>query len=299
MTSEQSIPKGYPDILDNAFSASVANTEYTILQNLKSLYPEDRFHHIALLDMTQCPSFPLSSFLEINKIIPEILDDPKHDLVTWKRRASSDPGLTQSIQDPFSFGARTEKGELVPQLLTGTIKFTYEGTEFLVFKCSWDRGLMSVSLVDVVSEIKGLPSETPATGIGSLDTPGHALITDVFRWAGGLKDEMWVFQGGGWSKDKALWAAICKSSWDDIILEDGFLQNLRKDTSTFFENRGIYKDLNVVWKRGILLLGPPGNGKTESIKVLLKETKQPALYVKSFTTLNVGLLQLIGLLAWA
>lgn len=35
---------------------------------------------------------------------------------------------------------------------------------------------------------------------------------------------------------------------------------------------------------GLLLLGPPGNGKTESIKVLLKESGQAALYVKSFTT---------------
>lgn len=36
-------------------------------------------------------------------------------------------------------------------------------------------------------------------------------------------------------------------------------------------------------------LGPPGNGKTESIKVLLKESGISSLYVKSFNTNRVCL----------
>jgi len=40
----------------------------------------------------------------------------------------------------------------------------------------------------------------------------------------------------------------------------------------------------VAWKRGILLIGQPGLGKTECVKLLLKETAKTALYVKSFST---------------
>ncbi|KAH8110598.1 P-loop containing nucleoside triphosphate hydrolase protein [Phellopilus nigrolimitatus] len=117
-----------------------------------------------------------------------------------------------------------------------------------------------------------------------MKSAGHNLISDIYRWAGSLKDEIWVFQDGCWMKDQALWAAIRSASWDDMVLEKEFLEGLRRDTRTFFENSKIYHELGVVWKRGLLLLGPPGNGKTETIKVLLKESGQAALYVKSFST---------------
>ena len=280
-------PTSFPAILDDKFSANVANEDYSILRGLKALYPGEHIRHVALMDSSTCPSFPLSAFLHSRDVKVEILDDPRHEIVVWNARASTgSDGLAQLILDPFNFGARTEKGELVPRLLSGALKFTYEGTDFTVFKCSWYREHRQLALYDIVFEDNSMAAESDQKE--PIKTVGHSLITDVFRWAGSLKEEMWVFQDGGWSKDKALWKAIGKASWDDIILEEDFLQSLRRDTRTFFSNQQIYHDLGVTWKRGILFLGPPGNGKTESIKVLLKESGQAALYVKSFTTQNVS-----------
>jgi len=76
----------------------------------------------------------------------------------------------------------------------------------------------------------------------------------------------------------------CRRQIELLVQREEFREDLRRDTRTFFESKDVYDGLGVVWKRGILLLGPPGNGKTESIKALLKETAYPALYVKSFTT---------------
>src|SRR5207302_5376334 len=38
----------------------------------------------------------------------------------------------------------------------------------------------------------------------------------------------------------------------------------------------------VPWKRGILFVGPAGNGKTHAVKALINALAQPCLYVKSF-----------------
>lgn len=67
--------------------------------------------------------------------------------------------------------------------------------------------------------------------------------------------------------------------------------SIRHEYRSFFSSERIYKDLDVAWKRGVILLGPPGNGKTISIKAMMrdvangdsvgKETKR-VLYVRSF-----------------
>ncbi|EIM90382.1 P-loop containing nucleoside triphosphate hydrolase protein [Stereum hirsutum FP-91666 SS1] len=167
---------------------------------------------------------------------------------------------------------------LYSTLQSGLLEFEWEGTSFLVYKLGWQSNIgQRKALYDFVFGSKSS---------GRTDEPsdGEKLVTEVYRWQTSLKDEMWVFQDGSWQKDKEMWKSIQACSWDDLVLERQFQQGLARDTETFFSSKDIYQSLGITWKRGLLLLGPPGNGKTESIKVLLKESGQAALYVKSFTT---------------
>ena len=43
----------------------------------------------------------------------------------------------------------------------------------------------------------------------------------------------------------------------------------------------MYEHYRVPWKRGVLLIGPPGNGKTHTVKALINSLGIPCLYVKS------------------
>ncbi|KAL8918101.1 MAG: hypothetical protein Q9208_007541 [Pyrenodesmia sp. 3 TL-2023] len=98
--------------------------------------------------------------------------------------------------------------------------------------------------------------------------------------------EIWVYEGGYWRKSKRLWKSVQASSWDDVILTEDLKKRIRNDLEGFFRRKSDYKAFGVPWKRGIIVHGLPGNGKTLSIKASMQclSTLDPpihSLYVKS------------------
>ncbi|EGO27875.1 hypothetical protein SERLADRAFT_346820 [Serpula lacrymans var. lacrymans S7.9] len=115
--------------------------------------------------------------------------------------------------------------------------------------------------------------------------PAEELLLQAGLWQNQLHNEVWVFNQGFWSKNSSLWSEVQKSSWDDVVLKEEFKKALQKDIYSFFEAEEIYKELSIPWKRGLIMYGPPGNGKTISIKAIIKtcaERGLTPLYVKSF-----------------
>lgn len=113
----------------------------------------------------------------------------------------------------------------------------------------------------------------------------RALLHAAGLWTNDLHEEIYVFDSGYWSKDANLWTEVQKADWEDVILEDGFKKNLQKDVFGFFDSEELYKSLAIPWKRGIIMFGPPGNGKTISMKAIMKDADAKGyapLYVKSF-----------------
>jgi ATPases of the AAA+ class len=54
-----------------------------------------------------------------------------------------------------------------------------------------------------------------------------------------------------------------KEAFDSIFLPDEVLKDIREDLDAFLMSRSLYKnDLELTWRRGYMLVGPPGNGKT-------------------------------------
>ncbi|KAI9828229.1 MAG: hypothetical protein M1819_004577 [Sarea resinae] len=117
------------------------------------------------------------------------------------------------------------------------------------------------------------------------------LILDASVYTAELHEEVLVYDEGQWNKDKNVWREMQTASWDDVILKDEIKHALTDDIQSFFDKKAIYRKFAVPWKRGIIFHGPPGNGKTVSIKAMMNTLSRrpgadaiPILYVKTFET---------------
>jgi AAA+ superfamily predicted ATPase len=110
----------------------------------------------------------------------------------------------------------------------------------------------------------------------------EAFFAEVCEWSSEVRGEVLVFQDGEWTKNKELFDAIKTASFDNLVLHDRLKQEIQNDFAQFFLSREIYERYRVPWKRGVLFIGPPGNGKTHTVKALINQLARPCLYVKSF-----------------
>lgn len=108
------------------------------------------------------------------------------------------------------------------------------------------------------------------------------FFADVCEWNSEVRGEVLIFEDGEWVKNKELYAAIKSATFENLILPERLKQDIQADFSRFFAAREIYAQHGIPWKRGALFIGPPGNGKTHTVKALINQLKQPCLYVKSF-----------------
>ncbi|KAK1975733.1 ATPase [Colletotrichum cereale] len=113
------------------------------------------------------------------------------------------------------------------------------------------------------------------------------LVLAAGKWSSDLHEEVWVFDQGYWQKSRELFESFRNASWDTVILDEDMKKALIEDHLSFFNSRETYQNLSVPWKRGLIYYGPPGNGKTISIKAtmnMLHQKNIPTLYVRTLVS---------------
>lgn len=159
--------------------------------------------------------------------------------------------------------------------------------QFAKFLYKWRDAEFILYVVDGRDGTASYPQVRNHYLLTSDTNKADALIIAAGRWGSELHEEVWVFDSGYWMKSRELYESIRKASWDAVILEEGMKKAIIADHLSFFDSRDTYDRLKVPWKRGIIYHGPPGNGKTISIKAMMhtlydRKESVPALYVRSF-----------------
>ena len=61
------------------------------------------------------------------------------------------------------------------------------------------------------------------------------------------------------------------AKWDDLFLPNDIKNEIRSLVENFLVSKDFYLEKKIPWKRGILLYGHPGNGKTSIIRTIISE----------------------------
>jgi len=91
---------------------------------------------------------------------------------------------------------------------------------------------------------------------------------------------------GGWESAPDFDEQLGRITWDDITLPAEMLYQLRESVEGFFAQRDLMREFGFAWRRGILLIGPPGTGKTMVCKAIASATDLPFLYVSALSNNN-------------
>jgi transitional endoplasmic reticulum ATPase len=239
-------------------SAPRCNTDATIVASLRAEYPN---LHLTVAPQHSCNLIGYAS--AGNAGLAPI--DRAQDRLSWR------------LFVPPSTRLNGAQGILADNVKFGKYLLDWEGKEYVVY------------VVEGYGGASAYPTSMNQYVLSPSPEATNRLLLAAGAWNTTLHGEVWVFDGGYWQKSAELWDSVSKASWDDVILDEDMKASLRADVTTFFESRDTYAKLKVPWKRGIIYYGPPGNGKTISVKATMHTLYTlpepiPTLYVRTLTS---------------
>ena len=249
------------------FDGHSTSTRLVLLEALRRRYPE---HHVTCIekDTADFPGFAKSGKATL---ATEPEDGQSYEMCEAVRTYK---GPRRRLDH--------KQGHLADEEKFCRYVFTYNDEDFTLYSVSWVEGAYreTIEYWFILSPKEGATiKDGNHSGI-------DAMLLEVAQWTSIPHDEIYVFDDSYWTKSNDLWLSVQDASWNDVIMEQKMKQNLIEDVQGFFDNEDLYKKFGVPWKRGIILHGIPGNGKTISIKALMHHLGSlaepiPSLYVKS------------------
>ncbi|KAH7394500.1 proteasome-activating nucleotidase [Pyrenochaeta sp. MPI-SDFR-AT-0127] len=267
LTSTQANSAGIFDAFESHCDAPRVETKTSVLKFIREAYPE---YHVTEVE-EKCAS--LFEFAATDKALL-IFDSEDERFIATREWTSVGEGVEK----------KTHPGKLRDDFRFARFQYIWEDNEYIVYYVQWQDVFKNREQVFYILHPR----------VESNIANGHCAQTDALilaagKWTNQLHNEIFVFDDGYWQKSTELWKSVSGASWEDVILDSEMKKNLIEDVQGFFDNRELYKQFAMPWKRGVILHGVPGNGKTVSIKALMgslydRSDSIPSLYVKSFET---------------
>lgn len=153
-------------------------------------------------------------------------------------------------------------GRIITNPLNALLDIEWRGNKFCVFRLTHDNGKRSFIVTN------------------------EALLAEQFfeavcRWNTDVRDSIVVANCGGFERDDELKRQIQGTRLEDLTLSEEVRATLTQNFDEFFASKDLYSKYKIPWKRGVILYGPPGNGKTMVLKAMVNRLRVACIYVRT------------------
>lgn len=187
------------------------------------------------------------------------------DIEDYANEGQCEATLVEGAHAQLSTSWRRKHG-LYSATVNGVWAVRWKERTFRVVVAAWATGYRNHS-VNVI--------------VGDDEDSVWAFTNAVSAYCNDPRRAVLCFRGGCWGHNGELWADIQGASFDDLVLAGDLKERIRGDLDRFMGARAEYERYGVPYKRGVLFVGPPGNGKTHCVRATLKMLGLPVLYVMS------------------
>lgn len=172
----------------------------------------------------------------------------------------------------------TNTESLKADFLFAKYKYLWNGTNFILFVLTSERFRGDRTEYHFLLT----PRDTTAAD-GGLHPKARELCLAAGRYTSRNSIKEWNFQDGA---ESHMWNVVQSHSLDYLTMNNATKKELTANISSFFASGELFKKFNLTWKRGILIHGPSGTGKTASLKAITRmlwdgEHPVPSIYIKA------------------